>query len=161
MDLRSGRCPSCQHGEILETTPEVKVDGMSYDLEASRGHALELWTCGKCGLSQLTVRDPGKHAERLGRLARRVRADPPMGSYDVTITREVPTDGSDRVAMETKLARLLGVDGRQVARMLDAPVPIVVARNLPWNDAEHARAMLARVQVEVELTPSEPIGYRG
>lgn len=158
MDLRHGRCPSCEHGEVVETQPYVRVERENLELFAASGVPLELWTCTRCGRAQLTVAEPSKLLAN--DRARRVRAEPPPGTFDVRIVHEVPTDGALRVSLETKLARLLGIDYRQAARLLDGPLPIVLAKGLDWNAAEHARALLARMDVTIKVAPAQPAGYR-
>ncbi len=138
----------------------MTFEGTTCELLAARGIPLELWTCTGCGLSQLSVREPAKLVQHAGEHARRVRAEPPPGTFDVRIVREVPTEGSERVSMETKLARLLGIDYRRAATLLDGPLPIILAKNLDWNAAEHARGLCARMNIAVEIAPSEPAGYR-
>ena len=145
---------------MVETPPFVTIDGTQSELFAMRGIALELYTCTRCGLAQLSVREPAKLVQHSGARARRVRAEPPPGTFELQIAQAVPSEGAVRVGMESRLAFLLGIDGRRVATMLDGKLPIVLVTNLDWNAAEHARALLARSDISAEIAPSAPAGYR-
>jgi rubrerythrin len=91
-DIREGRCPSCDHGEVIEAPLQQLVHYKSRDTVAPIGvawhedkgflsdsakplNALHVYVCRSCGFTQMFTVSPGTIPIGQGHKTRLIKAD--------------------------------------------------------------------------------------